>query len=118
MKSEFVNIIWLFKNLPKIGFGNKRVFKGTDECFEYASKVVEGSGSVNLIFHRWAYNESGGKLNINDWYDHIIKTEDNYMTYMLKNYRLVKGVFDINRDDRENIEKLAGILKKYINGKK
>lgn len=106
------NLIKLFEKLPELGWGNKRKFKGTDEDLIFANKVLEGQGSMEIISLRASHREENENIkDYNTWLKELSKTE-NYCAYMLRNYNLINGSFEID-EDINGLDKLAQTLFKY-----
>lgn len=109
--SGSTNIQNLFGNLKLIGWGNNRTFNNTQEDIDFASNVIEGIGSTGLVIRRADYLEKGGKKNITDWYQDLMK-EDNFQSYMLKNFDLINGEFVFEKRI-EVLNHLSGVLLSY-----
>lgn len=105
------NIKALFRNLPLIGWGDKKIFKGTQEDIDFTIRVISGMAFTGLVLRRTVFLENKGKKNINDWYKDLRK-EDNFQAYMLNNYDLINGEF-VFEESTEELNKLSGVLLKY-----
>ena len=99
----------IFKELPKLGFGDPKDFKGSKEDLSFAHDILETLGSGGIIFKRSDYLEGGGELNIDEWFD-LIKKEDTFQSWMLANFPFQNGEFVFSAD----IDELEKIATKYI----
>ena len=108
-RSTYPSLHRLFDILPKIGYGDKKQFKGTENDLNFAYSIIESLASTSLVFKRTEYLMDGGEMNIDDWYDNI-KNENTFQSYMLQNYPLENGVFIFDK----NIDELEKIASKYF----
>ena len=108
-RSTYPSLYRLFEFLPKIGYGDKKQFKGTEKDLDLVYEIIESLGSSGLVFKRTEYLMDGGEMNINDWYN-TIKDENTFQSYMLQNYPLENGEFIFSK----NIDELERLASKYF----
>jgi len=112
---DFNNIQNIFSHLSEIGWGENKIFSNTQNDIDFLYEVIQGMSGTAIILNRAYYLENGGLKNINEWYEEI-KMEDNFQSYMLKNYNFIKGEF-IFEKTIENLEKISGVFLKYYHYK-
>jgi len=109
-RSTYPSLHRLFNFLPKIGYGEVKEFRGSEKDLEFAYDVLNGLSSSGLIFKRTGYLMDGGELDIKEWYEYLIKNENSFQTYMLKNHNFKNGDIIFGK----NIEELEKLATKYF----
>ena len=107
-------LIKLFKMSPILGWGDATNYEGTPRDINKATSML--NGSIDLILLRASYNfdneNNPKKLKYNDWLIQL-KDGDGYVPFLLKNYSLKNGEFEIGKM-QSNLNKLA---EKYLESK-
>lgn len=119
---NYPNVVKLFENLPKIGWGLSKVFNDTYEDWLNCWEILAGSASLLIISHRAIHlqeckTNNTPEIDFKEWFDNYFSKRNEYIMFLMEhnNFVYYKGDFYLQKFSKDILERLADIYIDYKN---